>query len=208
MKEVSKLYGVLAVLCTVAAIAACIAGAVFGTVYAEPAENPEDTVKAFFNDIETGDYESAYALLSNVSTLGLENENTGEVAEHAMAALRDSYSFTLQGNCRRDGFEAMQIVTLTSLDLEAYKGFIVNAMEESRKAAEAEAALTAGELDFGLESSSKEPEIEVTYPEGEELEALYRTEQLSVSLQFDPATKSWYISADDALISAICGYLK
>lgn len=204
MKEVSKLYGVLAVLCAVAAIAACIAGAVFGTVYAAPEEDPADTVKAFFNDITAGDYEHAYTLLSNVSTLGLENESSGEAAGRAMNELRNSYSFVLQGNCRRDGFEAVQIVSFTSLDLGAYKGFILDAQEASIKAA---AEAPAEEIDFGMDPSVKEPEIAIEYPEGEELEDLYRTEQLTVSLKYDLASRKWFIEADEALISAICGYL-
>ena len=107
----------LAIILVVLAVLLCAAATLMGSLYIRPAGDPQQTVIRFFDAVKSGDYAAAYACLSDYESLGL--ENTPETADGQLLyqALRDSYDYTLSGDCRVEDLSAAQRVKFTSLNV-------------------------------------------------------------------------------------------
>ena len=86
-------------------------------------------VSEFFDSLLARDYERAYARLSGVATLGLEDESVNEDAARLMDAVRASWSWRLYGDCALTRSGATQQVVFTSLDLARMRDDIRAATE-------------------------------------------------------------------------------
>ena len=76
------------------------------------------------------DYARAYARLSGVATLGLEDTPASEDAARLMEAVRESWSWRLYGDCTLTRSGATQQVVFNSLDLSRMRDDIRAATEE------------------------------------------------------------------------------
>jgi len=117
--KINGLWGTVAILLAAAALLMSILGMTVGTLIARPSGDPTETVTAFMDAIEDGNYQKAYSYLSDYETLGLEKQAEGEVSLMVQQALRDSYSYKLHGDCVVDGLHATQLVLMEYLDLAA-----------------------------------------------------------------------------------------
>lgn len=118
-RRINLFWGCLAALMLVCSLALCFYGAGHGLLFIQTEEKPEETVEAFFAALKQGDYPTAYKCLENYSGLGLENRPVDPQAAQLLTALKESYSFSLLGECRQDGAEAIQRVRVEALDLQA-----------------------------------------------------------------------------------------
>ncbi len=107
-----------AAFCT-AALLLCTLAASKGTLLVVPRGNPQEAVTGFFDAVCAGDYDSANRLLSDCSSLGLEDEPSSEVGRLLYAALRESYDYTLIGECTVDELSASQQMQLRYLNISA-----------------------------------------------------------------------------------------
>lgn len=118
-----KKYGIkvfwmlVSVIVCAAALMLCAICVRAGTIYAKPDGDPAETAKVFFDAIDSGDYETAYACLRDYTSLGLENTPQSETGAMASAALKESYGYELVGACEREKLTAHQKVNFTYLDL-------------------------------------------------------------------------------------------
>lgn len=87
-------------------------------------------VTDFFDSLVARDYARAYARLSGVATLGLEDTPANEDAARLMDAVRESWSWRLYGDCALTRSGATQQVVFNSLDLERMRADIRAATEE------------------------------------------------------------------------------
>ena len=82
----------------------------------ESRENPQQTIDLFFRSLKAGDYETANACLTAGADLGLRTEAKTEVEAAALNALRESWDYSLFGNCTVDKMNAWQQVQVRTLD--------------------------------------------------------------------------------------------
>ena len=107
----------LAVILTAVAVLLCVAATLMGSLYIRPSGDPQQTVIRFFDAVKRGDTAEAYACLSDYESLGLENvPETGD-GQLLYQALKDSYDYSLSGDCRVEGLNAVQRVKFTHLNV-------------------------------------------------------------------------------------------
>ena len=99
------------------AVLACVYAGLFGSVWIRPEGDPAETVSWFFDSVRIGNYPSAYSCLSDYVTLGLEQEPETPEAKQIYDALKKTYSWSLAGDCRIDGLEAVQPVNFRALNI-------------------------------------------------------------------------------------------
>ena len=117
MRKIHPFWGALAALLFDITLVLCLVGFVGGVLYVRTPSDPRDAVTGFFDALKAGDTASAYALLENYESLGLENTPPTENGKLLLEALLGSYEYSLVGECRQSGVRAEQTVLLTSLDL-------------------------------------------------------------------------------------------
>lgn len=98
-----------------------IVGPVIHQVRDAPSGDPQEVVLRFFTALEQGDYETAYACLDGVETLGLEHTPEKESDRAVAAAIRSEFSAELYGACTVSGNLAYQQVSCRYFDLTALK---------------------------------------------------------------------------------------
>lgn len=203
-----RLKPVLAVLALVlAGFAAvlCAYGSENGTIYAKADEDPQATVRQFFDAVCAGDYDTAYDCLENYGSLGLENSPSTETGELVYAALRESYAYELSEQAEVDKLGARQKVSFTYLNLPA--------MEEDA-AAETESVLKEivrsrsrkevyDEDDNYLPAVTDEAYKTAITNVLKNAESYRTTAELTVTLDY--VDGRWLINADSALLSALMG---
>ena len=109
----------LALAAATAAVALAGIGVKQGLVFCRYASAPEETVEAFFDDLEAARYDEACALLGNYADLGLSGRPEDPAAAELCDALRASYSGRLVGKADTEGLAAVQRVEFTALDVSA-----------------------------------------------------------------------------------------
>ena len=112
-------WAIAAVLLCALALLLCTLAVSRGTLLAKPTGDPQEAVTAFFDALQDGDYDAAYARLYGYSSLGLENEPETAPGQRLYAALRQSYSYTLIGDSTVDGMSARQQMQFRYLDVAA-----------------------------------------------------------------------------------------
>ena len=107
----------LAVILVVLAVLLCVAATLMGSLYIRPSGDPQETVVRFFDAVKSGAYSEAYACLSDYESLGLENAPESEAGQLLYQALKDSYEYSLSGDCRAEGLNAVQRVKFSYLNV-------------------------------------------------------------------------------------------
>lgn len=119
--KINAFWAVIAILLAGGGLILCVIGLTFGTLFAKPAGNPQDTVTEFFTALLAEDYPRAYSCLSNYSGLGLENSPDSEESHMLWEALKESYDFSLRGDCVQEKLSAKQVVEFRHLNVDAVK---------------------------------------------------------------------------------------
>ena len=99
------------------AVLACVYSSLFGSIWNRPEGDPAETVTWFFDSIRIGNYPSAYSCLSDYVTLGLEQEPETPEARKIYDVLKKTYTWSLNGDCRVSGLEAVQPVSFRVLNI-------------------------------------------------------------------------------------------
>jgi hypothetical protein len=131
--RVNMLWGLLAVLFGGFGLLLAAVGINTGTIYAKPAGDPQSCVTQFFDAIINEDYATAYSLMNDHSDLGLANEPDSDEAQQIYNALKQSYDYTLVGDCQVDMLTATQRVSMRYLDLEDLTAKLGDLTEENLK---------------------------------------------------------------------------
>ncbi len=166
--------------------------------------DPQEDVMAFFDALELQDYEKFYAMLDGYSSLGLEDRPETGPGRMILGALRDSYSYRLEGESRVSGDLGEQEVYLRSLDLKAVEEAL---REETRNQLEIlSAERTYRELcdenGFYLPQVVEEAVNAATGVVLGRIEDFYADHTLTLHLLY---SEGWYVQADDALVNAVLG---
>ena len=196
---------ILTAMFTALAVIACVYAGLFGSMYNRPEGDPAETVTWFFDSIRIGNYPSAYSCLGDYVTLGLEREPETPEARQVYDVLKKTYTWSLDGDCRVNGLEAVQPVSFRALNI--------------RKTEDA-VAKRANEL-FEQETTDK-PASEVYDETGAVLprvtdrvyamaleealahpDSLCSETELEIRLQYADGT--WKIVTDRALMNALVG---
>ena len=168
-------------------------------------DGAQETVTAFFDALCRGDYESACAKLSGVSTLGLEDTPEAEDAAAIWAALKDSWSYSLYGECTAAPGGAVQQLVFTTLDTDAL-GAAVKEMTETRVEALA-AELPSDEIydgDGGYLHSFTERAYAEALADTLAHAADYR-KVVGLNIRLVRSGEEWLIEPDSALYAALTG---
>ena len=196
---------ILAVLFAGLACFACFYAGLYGSIYNQPDADPAETVTRFFDSIRIGDYTTAYACLSDYTTLGLEREPESAEAKQVYSALRNSYGYTLSGSASVSGLDATQRVSLRALNLRLTESAIqqrVNGILE-----EMVAELPAAEVYDGnggyLTSLTDAVYAEALRQALQETESLCTETPLEIQLKYMDGT--WKIITDRSLMTALVG---
>lgn len=137
--KLSLPWALAAVLFGAAAIGICLLPGERAAKSVSPAAAAEDgassaeaqaAVTEFFDSLVARDYARAYARLSGVATLGLEDTPASEDAARLMETVRESWSWRLYGDCTLTRSGATQQVVFNSLDLSRMRDDIRAATEE------------------------------------------------------------------------------
>ena len=102
---------------TALAVIACVYAGLFGSIYNRPEGDPAETVTWFFDSIRIGNYPSAYSCLGDYVTLGLEREPETPEARQVYDVLKKTYTWSLNGDCRVNGLEAVQPISFRALNI-------------------------------------------------------------------------------------------
>ena len=177
MKKISPFWLIILILTVLAAVFLCIKGYPDGILLARPSGKPQKTVTEFLNLVECGDYKQANTYLSGYSTLGFENIPDSEEGVRLFQALKNSYDYTLSGDCICKELKATQKILLTRLDVGAVTS----------------AAALLGDSDYlhALDTILADKE------------QYYTSDILDISLEYIDHT--WKIIPDSALICAFQG---
>ena len=121
-RGINLFWAILAIVLAGGAMLLCIVGVSAGTIIAKPQGDPQETVTVFMDALTGGDYATAYSQLSGYSSLGLENQPADQVGSLVYDALRESFSYELDGECVVDKLDATQQLQFTYLDLSGMAG--------------------------------------------------------------------------------------
>lgn len=195
---------VCVVLCS-AALLLCLVGASAGTLVAKPSGDPQRTVISFFEALIGGDYPTAYAQLEDYGSLGLENEPATEVGRLVYAALRDSYSYDLHGDCTVEKLYARQPIVFEYLklpdieaDVKSRTAEILKQFVDSRPRSE-----LYDQNNQYLPSVTEEAYLLAVTEVLANAEDYYETLQLNMELDYRGGR--WQLRSNPALLSAIAG---
>ena len=211
-RKIDPLWGILTIALTVLGLVLCGIGAKRGALLVKTDADPRATVETFFESVEIGKYEAAYACLDNYETLGLEHSPRTEAGRLEQTALLASYSYVLSDEIQVRGAEATQSVQLRYLDLnaleEALSAALAPEVPETEKTegetAEAEAPESEeGETAEGATAVDPAAELEALRQLLQEPARFYTTETLEVQLRYSEG--QWRIVADPALLAALAG---
>ena len=192
------------------AAAAClltVAGLRKGVVYARYASAPEDTVSAFFDSIQAGDYPGACAYLDNYSDLGMDVEPEDPVTAQLYDALHGSYAYRLLEGGRTEGLSAQREVSFTALDVSALQDGLRDQilLNLARYVEERPYREVYDENDQYRPEIAEEAYREAVSDLLEHSADYARTETLALTLRYDE--QGWHLLADAALLNALNGYV-
>lgn len=206
-KRLKAVWGVLSVAFAALALLCCVSAQRMAPAIpaAQSIGDPTETVTGFFDAVLAEDYDTACGYLSDYASLGLEQEPESEAARLMAEALRESYGYSLYGDCRVSGMEASQQVLFETLDLTALQ-----------------ADLKAGTEAAVQKLSEELPEREVVDAEGNYLpeitdrayletlrELLSHAEKyhtiVGVEVQLHYTVEGWRMTTGRDLLSALSG---
>ena len=197
----------LAVILAVVAVLLCVAATLMGSLYIRPSGDPQETVIRFFDAIKRGDTAEAYACLSDYESLGLENVPATKDGQLLYQALQASYDYSLSGDCRVEGLNAVQRVKFTYLnvgqaasDAAAKVGDVLAVLIEERP--REELADADGNI---LDSVNEEAFLTALHQVLEDPMHYTRSTELELHLVYNGS--EWRIVTSPELITALIGGL-
>ncbi len=192
------------IICAAATVLCLLLGSV-GTVFTRPKGDPRETVTAFFDALNSGDYDSAYSHISGYTSLGLENTPSDSVSKAAYDALKASYKYKLLGNCSVDKRSASQQLEFSYLELSSVKGDVSSVCIDKLE----EIAAERSQADLYSEDSKFLPAVSEEAFELAVNEVLKTPEKHCVTdtiqIQLEYKDERWLIIPDAALINALSG---
>ncbi len=159
--------------------------------------DPKLTVTAFFDAVESNDFDLAASYTSNYSSLGFETVSGGDaVYSRLYSLLTASYGYSLDGECSVESKTAIQTVNFTFFSIEKitpklaeYSQDIAYSMSYAGETVDEEAALQI--LDEAFASI------------GEDISEYLVTKSFEINLEFDG--EKWRIELPAELLKAIAG---
>ena len=204
-RKINIPWALASVLLAGCALFACFYGSVHGAVILKPSGDPQAAVTEFFDDITTGKYAEAYALMDGYTSLGLENTPDSETGAAAYAALKSSYSYKLHGDCTVNGLTAKQQIVFQYLDLTAMSDDVqakteseLNSIVQSRSHDE-----VYDENDHYLPAVTDEAYAAAVADVLERAENYYATTAFEITVEF--ASGSWKVVPSEELLRALTG---
>ena len=196
---------IIAVIFAALAVFACLYAWLFGSIYDRPKGNPADTVATFFESVRVGNYPIAYSCLSDYSSLGLERQPETAEAQAVYAAMKQSYTWNLNGSADISSTDATQKVQLRALNVRRVEAAaaakvdgILQSMVEDMSEDEVydedgnyRSSLTDTVFTEALRQTLSDPD------------PLCETTNLEIHLQYIDG--SWKIIVDRALMTALMG---
>ena len=211
MGVVKRIFAVLLFLLSlsVAAGAARLAAYALEAKPLVPDEGPgglTETVTGFFDALCAEDWETAYACLSNYSSLGLEDTPEDPTAAKFWQAQKDAWAFEVHPGYEVDGTSVTKGVTLRCLDLggltaglgDAVQARLARDVEEARLRSEVYDESGAYRQELVMEALDASVDEALTHAP----EHLF-TRELTVHLRY--LDGAWKIDAGTDLLSALTG---
>ena len=196
---------IVAVVVAALAIFACFYAGLFGSIYNRPEGDPTDTVTQFFESIRLGNYPLAYSCLSDYTTLGLENEPETPEAKAVYDAMKQSYSWSLDGSCSVSGTEATQKVNLRVLNIRRTEAAVTARVDSvlQEMIADMPSAQVYDETGAYRSSLTDAVYTEALRQALQDMDPLCETTSLELHLQYMDG--SWKIITDRTLMNALVG---
>ena len=195
----------LALILSASAMLLSAAGMYIGTVYARPDGDPVETLTTFFDAVCAGDYLTAYSQLRDYADLGLGDMPASPAGQKVYQALRNSYSYELQGECRYDKLEAVQAVNVTRLDLFRLEDAVANETQHQveRIVAERPVGKVYDENRQVLPDVADEAYLAALDVVLQNPQDYYTADVFNVTLTYTGGR--WQIVADSRLLSTLAG---
>ena len=196
---------ILTAMFTALAVIACVYAGLFGSMYNRPEGDPAETVTWFFDSIRIGNYPSAYSCLGDYVTLGLEREPETPEARQVYDVLKKTYTWSLDGDCRVNGLEAVQPVSFRALNIRKTEDAVAKRANElfEQETTDKPASEVYDETGAVLPSVTDRVyamalEEALAHPD-----SLCSETELEIRLQYADGT--WKIVTDRALMNALVG---
>lgn len=198
-------YACAGVLCAALACGLCVFALQQGALYAAPMPDPSLTVQEFMDAVCREDYDSAYALLDNYASLGLEDRPEEENAAKLYDTLRQSCTYRLAAPAERSGLTARQKVVITRLYVPALTARLHDRVDELL--AECQETMTEAEMvdETGVYRSEFTDRLYADALDSLLAEQAQFLQDAEVELRLSYDGSRWSISADPALFTALCG---
>ena len=204
-KHIKFFWAILAVVLSAAALIFTIVGANAGTLLAKADGDPQEYAVKFMDSITDSDYESAYSLLKGYSSLGLENEPADEAAALMYKALKESYSYSLTGDCIVDQLQARQQIQFTYLNLPATEDDIqIRTMEELKNIVDTRSTSQVYDSDNNyLPEVAKEAYTSAVKAVLTNPEKYYTSTGIQLQLEYNG--EGWFVIPAESLLLALSG---
>ena len=187
------------------AVIACVYSSLFGSLVNRPGGNPAETVTWFFDSIRIGNYPSAYSCLGDYVTLGLEQEPETPEAKQVYDTLKKTYAWSLDGDCRVSGREAVQPVSFRVLNIRRTEDAVAKRANEifEQETADKPASEVYDETGAVLPSVTDRVYAIALKEALAHPDLLCSETELEIRLQYIDG--SWKIVTDRALMNALVG---
>ena len=204
-KRVNSFWLGLSVLLSLTILVLCVYAGRGGALVLEPQGDPQTVVSSFFDALIAGRYSDAYACLNDYSGLGLENQPTDTAGRTLYRALRESYAYTLLGDCAVDKLSASQAVIFQSLNVKAVQAAVAERIEAvTQRLVEEMPSSEIYDEDMQYLPSFTDTVYETALNEVlEDAEAYYTDVTLMVALSYQG--ERWSMATSPALIGALLG---
>lgn len=179
MKKVNPFWLTVCIVSAAAALLLSFIGNEKGILFAKPKKDPQLVAVEFLEALKSGDYEKVNSVLGGWSGFGLETEPETEEGRFMLSLLRNSYDYSLSGDCARKNIIAQQKILFTRLNVEQISAEAASGTEESYLSALNRAA--------------------------ENVENYYTSDILDIYLEY--SNGEWKIIPDSALVAALQGGL-
>lgn len=202
--SINKPLGVLSIYLSALCLILCLFSVKMGIFYIQTTGNPTSTVISFYDSIINKDYDTAYALLNNCSSLGLENDlldNNKLISE----ALEKSYSYSVSENAIINGLNSTVNVSFSYLDISKLNEDISSHIEPilGNKIAtlpKSELYTADGHYQAALMNDIYEEALNMSL---KHITDFYVTTDYPVTLEYKKG--SWYLNTNEQMLKGFLG---